>query len=67
MKMNDDVIKDKGKRAFVFNCKTCNKNVRVTSENSKLCGVGCSVPKKCLINTTEAMKAAIISLKEKWR
>ena len=64
MKMNKDVIKDKKKRAFTFQCNTCDKSVCVTSKNSKLCGVECETPEKCLINTTESMKLAIINLSE---
>ncbi len=54
MKNIGDVKKTNKKKAFVFPCKTCNKNVEAEVTAGKVSGKGCSHG-GCLINITEFM------------
>jgi len=59
MKNQKDIIKKK-RRAFVFECKKCEKNVQAVNKNGMVVGRECpNSQNECLINITKAMKVAI--------
>lgn len=60
MKTNGDVLRSKNRKAFMFPCQTCDKQVEAAFVNSKLVGKGCSNGGEgCKINITEHMIKAI--------
>jgi hypothetical protein len=54
MKNIGDIKRVNKKKAFVFPCKTCDKNVETEITAGKVIGKGCK-DGKCLINITEFM------------
>lgn len=54
MKNIGDIKRVNKKKAFVFPCKTCNKNVETEVAAGKVFGKGCQ-QSTCLINITEFM------------
>lgn len=60
MKISGDVLRSKNRKAFVFNCETCDTHVQAAFDQSKLVGKNCPNERKgCKINVTEHMKKAI--------
>ena len=60
MKTNGDILRSKNKKAFVFPCETCDKNVEAAIVDSKLVGKDCSDPNSaCKINITKHMVRAL--------
>ena len=58
MKNNGDVIKEK-KRAFTFECSSCEKRCEVEVVNHKSVGKNCQTKDKCMFKITSAMKHVI--------
>tara|TARA_Y100000310_G_C20344080_1_gene651188 strand:+ start:179 stop:520 length:342 start_codon:yes stop_codon:yes gene_type:complete len=63
MKSVGDVIKEKPKKAFVFECKECNKYVNTVNKNGEVFGVGCDSG-ACNIDITSIMKDAVSLYKD---
>ena len=60
MRLNGEVLKTKKKKAFVFKCLTCNKDVETATQNGVLVGKDCKNGQVgCKINITEHMIVAI--------
>jgi hypothetical protein len=60
MKANGDIVRNKGKKAFVFPCKTCDKHVEATMSAGILKGKACpNGGVGCKINITEHMVKAL--------
>ena len=62
MKVSGDVIKEK-KKAFLFDCKTCENKVEAERKSGKIIGKGCDAG-NCMLDITKAMRVAIESVKE---
>lgn len=62
MKVSGDVIKEK-KKAFLFDCKTCDNKVEAEKRSGKIVGKGCESG-NCMLNITKAMQVAIESVKQ---
>lgn len=62
MKVSGDVIKEK-KKAFLFDCKTCENKVEAERKSGKIIGKGCATG-NCMLDITKAMRVAIESVKE---
>ena len=58
MEVNRDVIKEK-KKAFLFDCLTCEKRVEAGKKNGVIVGKNCGQGGGCMLNTTKAMITAI--------
>lgn len=60
MKTNGDVLRSKNRKAFVFPCKTCDKQVEASFKGSVLVGKACDQEgTPCKINITTHMAKAI--------
>tara|TARA_B100000700_G_scaffold306700_1_gene382180 strand:- start:283 stop:645 length:363 start_codon:yes stop_codon:yes gene_type:complete len=60
MKTNGDILRSKNRKAFMFPCQTCDKQVEAAFCNSKLVGKACPEDgSNCKINITEHMVKAI--------
>ena len=58
LRQNKKVLKKNKRKAFVFKCNFCKKNVECEKEGTRVIGKGC-VEKKCKINISKFMKVAI--------
>lgn len=60
MKKNGDILRSKNRKAFMFPCLTCDRNVEATTNMGVVVGRGCENDQKgCKINITEHMICAI--------
>ena len=59
MKSNGDILRKKANKAFSFACQTCDKKVRVFSEENALIGDPCISDNDCSFNLTDSMISAI--------
>jgi len=60
MKTNGDILRSKNKKAFVFPCTTCSKQVEASMQSGVLVGKNCPQEQKgCKLNITKHMERAI--------
>jgi hypothetical protein len=60
MKLNGEVIRAKSKKAFVFGCLTCNKNVEAKISKGIVVGKNCQMNEQgCKLNITKHMVVAL--------
>lgn len=63
MRSIGDVVRKKQKKAFVFKCLTCKKDVETAMNSGVVVGKGCQQKEgKCQINITEHMVVALQSM-----
>lgn len=59
MKMNGDVIRKNNKKAFVFKCRCCKKEMQVIEQDGNMIGVGCPRQDECKFDISDYMQRAI--------
>jgi hypothetical protein len=60
MKVNGDILRNNAKKAFMFSCKTCDKQVETMMVSGVLVGKGCPQGGKgCRIDITKSMERAV--------
>ncbi len=65
MKQNGDVIRSNKRKAFVFNCKECDKDVQTIFKMGRLVGKSCpGEQKSCRIDITTHMTRVIMESEE---
>ena len=65
MKQNKDVVRANNRKAFVFECKTCDKHVESLFLSGRLVGKSCdNGQKNCMIDVTSHMVRAVQELSE---
>ena len=65
MKQNGDIMRSNKRKAFVFSCKTCDKDVETIFKTGRLVGKTCSDGQKsCKIDITTHMTRVIMENEE---